>query len=450
MQRVSSSTAIDMRAIDDVPSPSAPLPACALSTDARSPVPDSRPVETVIELGDQVKEELRAYLQAVARNITDENAEALLGTLERHGVVTKDQLKTLIGTASVRDHARSIAAGMVVFAGSFGPASVVAAGMTMVHPGAAPLVGNAVAAFLNPIAQGAAREGGLGAKYNPLSPPPAVSRLSLSGKSGTAITNDMPVKNFGMAYMMSNTVIHALDIKGMPTAGVRAAFGVAAAGWTARDVRASLEAKATFSDQRIEGQLKDQAWLDAKDLHATDGRLSTLQQSSLRATLGYALDVAKACRYLPQEMARTATSPRSLANFLALGPHALVAGLKAVVPSNEVKLVMQQCADFLLVGGWQFRQQVENRMTRGFCSHPAADRRGAEACEAVWRAIGSCCERDVERGVDVVPPANAPQGGGRVIAAYEQTVHLEDETARRTGPAVTTGASSAGTSASRA
>lgn len=382
------------------------------------------PAEADAQSGRAERAALAGYLREVASNITDENAQALLDVLADHGVISKEQLKDLIRTGTIRDHARSIAAGLAVYLNSFAVGIATAAGVALASPGAAPLAGNSVAAFLNPVAQDLVKDGGLTARYNPMAPPVG-AKWSLSGKAGTAQTGDMPFRNFVSAYSITNAIATVYPAGPLVNGGIRIGAGAVAASATGRDARASLEAKETFAGNRTaDGQLKGQKWLNAADLADTRRKIETLQQGTARAAFGYGLDVLKAYRHYPRAVARNIGSPRPLANFAALSPHTLLVGLKAVAPKG-VGPILQQVADVLLIAGWGFRQQIEGRLSVGAFTHVDAQKRGSDACDALVAAIRRCHAGDVERGAtDEVAPGITD----RPIAAHEQTVDIEDET----------------------
>ena len=382
---------------DAAPGAQAPFP---------SPSQDNIAIEVETETG--AAQEFRDLLMEVAQHVTDHNVHQLIEALHGLGIAHADDLKGLMSTAQTRDAARTIAAGLFVYAGSFGIASGVVsplvAGASAIAAHFAPGAAFGYAAFSNLTMQRAAARGGLAARYNPL-PPPDDTRVSFSGRKGAAQISDLPFDKFGTMFGLSTTFTAAAADQVGKTwgpAGIRATAGAVAAAWASRDMRAAAEGAETHAARRASpesgGYLKPQKWLDADNLGSTQQAVKDLQQCSPRAVVGYGLDALKALRFVPSELATKVINPRTYANMLALSPAGALGALKPLMPTDAWKTFMQVSVDTALVLGWQFRNQLAHRLQVGGFTEARANQTALQCHQALklWNSL-ACADR-MERG----------------------------------------------------
>ena len=384
----------------------------------------------------EIQHDLHAIIRDVAQNVTDQNIHDLTHALNELGVQSAQDLKALMSTAQKRDSARSIAAALFVYTGSFGVGSLAVgpAVATAGAPWAAPGAALATASVLNPTMQGVAARGQLGARYNPL-PPPNDSHVSFSGRRGAAMVNDLPFENFITAVAVSNTLSSAAvsTTNYFGAGAIRAGTGALAAMATGRQTRATLEGIETHAGRRAGpengGYLKPQKWLDANELEKTKTMVKTLQQSSPRAIIGYTLDAVQSLRFVPSEFAGAVRSPRTYGNALAVMPAALLAGFKPMIQGSEWKVFTQMVSDIALIAGWQYRNQITHRISCGNFTEANARTMTNGCHDALATRILRLADR-AERGehdADAQQPPTPPGG------AINPVFVIENETQRNQG-----------------
>lgn len=396
------------------PSPIAPSVFHHSDLTQASPSRDNVAID--IDTAHGAAQQFRDLLMEVAHHVTDHNVDQLVAALHGLGIAHTDDLKGLMCTAQTRDTARTIAAGLFVYAGSFGIASGVVsplvAGTSALALHFAPGAAFGYAAISNPTMQRAAARGGLAARYNPL-PPPDDTRVSFSGRKGAAQISDLPFDKFGTLFGLSTTFNAAASDQVGKTwgpGGIRAAAGAVAAAWASREMRAAAEGAETHAARRASpesgGYLKPQKWLDADNLSSTRRAVEDLQQCSPRAVVGYGLDALKALRFVPSELATKVINPRTYANMLALSPAGALGALKPLLPTDAWKTFMQVSVDTALVLGWQFRNQLTHRIQGGAFTEARANQAALDCHEALQFWNSPACADRMERGE--ATPASDP------------------------------------------